>query len=43
MALQFHPDENIDVDTSKTMVMINEAKEGLKNTLRTDDAIRELV
>ena len=41
MALQFHPDKNIDLDTSKMMGMINEAKEGLKNTLRTNDTIRE--
>ena len=41
MALWFHPDKNIDVDTSKMMVMINEAKEGLKNTLRNNDAIME--
>ena len=40
MALRFHPDKNIDVDTSKMMGMINEAKEGLKNTLRNNDAIR---
>ena len=40
MALQFHPDKNIDVDTSKIMGMINEAKEGLKNTLRNNDTIR---
>ena len=41
MALQFHLDKNIDVDTSKMMGMINEAKEGLKNTLRNNDGIRE--
>ena len=41
MALRFHPDKNIGLDTSKMMVMINEAKDGLKNTLRTNDAIRE--
>ena len=41
MALRFNPDKNIDVDTSKMMGMINEAKEGLKNTLRNNDAIRE--
>ena len=41
MALRFHPDKNIDVDTSKMMGMINEAKEGLKNTLRNNDAIRQ--
>ena len=37
----FTPDKNIDVDTSKMMVMINEAKEGIKTTLRNNDAIRE--
>ena len=41
MALRFHPDKNIDVDTSKMMGTINEAKEGLKSTLRNNDAIRE--
>ena len=41
MAPRFHPDKNIGLDTSKMMVMINEAKYGLKNTLRTNDAIRE--
>ena len=41
MPLHFHPDKNIGLDTSKLMVMIKEAKEGLKNTLRTNDAITE--
>ena len=41
MALRFHPDKNIDVDTSKMKGMINEAKDGLKNTLRTNDSIRD--
>ena len=41
MAVRFHPDKNIGLDTSKMMVMINEAKDGLKNTLRNNDAIRE--
>ena len=40
MALQFHPDKNIGLDTSKMIVMINEAKDGLKNTLHTSDSIR---
>ena len=40
MALRFHPDKNIGLDTSKMMVMINEAKDGLKKTLPTNDAIR---
>ena len=37
MALRFHPDKSIDVDISKRMGMANE---GLKNTLRNNDAIR---
>ena len=41
MALRFHPDKNIGLDTSKMMVMINEAKNGLKNTLRTNYATIE--
>ena len=41
MSLQFHPDKNIHEDASKLMGMINEAKEGLKITLRNDDAIIE--
>ena len=41
MALIFHPDKNIGLDTSKMMVMINEAKDGLKNTQHNNDAIRE--
>ena len=40
MALIFYPQKNIGLDTSKMMVMINEAKDGLKNTPRTNDAIR---
>ena len=38
MSLQFHSDKNIHEDASKMMGMINEAKEGLKNTLRINDA-----
>ena len=41
MALRFHPDKNIHEDASKMMGMINKAKEGLINTLRNNDAIRE--
>ena len=41
MSLQFHSDKNIHEDASKMMGMINEAKEGLKNTLRNNDEIRE--
>ena len=41
MSLRFHPDKNIHEDASKMMRIINEAKEGLKITLRNNDAIRE--
>ena len=41
MSLRFHPDKNIHEDASKVMQMINEAKEGLEDTLRNNDAIRE--
>ena len=41
MALRFYPGKNIDVHTSKIMGTINEAKEGLNNTLRNNDAIRK--
>ena len=41
MACIFHPDENIGLDTTKMMTMINQAKDGLEDTLRTNDASRE--
>ena len=41
MSLRLHRDKNIYEDASKMMGMINEAKEGLKNTLHNNDAIRE--
>ena len=41
ISLQFHPDKNIHEDAFKMMGMINEAKEGLKITLRNNYAIRE--
>ena len=41
ISLRFHPDNNIHEDASKVMLMINEAKEGLEDTLRNNDAIRE--
>ena len=41
MSPRFHPDKNIHEDASKIMGMINEAKEGLKITLRNNDEIRE--
>ena len=41
MARRFHPDKNIGLDTTERMKMINEAKDGLEDTLRTNDASRE--
>ena len=41
MARRFHPDNNYGFDTSEIMTMINTAKEGLKNQLRKNDAVRE--
>ena len=41
MSLRFHPDKNIHEEPSKMMGMINEAKEGIKITLRNNDASRE--
>ena len=41
MACIFHPDKNIGLDTTEMMKMINEAKDGLEDTLRTNDASRE--
>ena len=41
MARRFHPDKNIGLDTIEMMKMINEAKDGLEDTLRTNDASRE--
>ena len=41
MSLRFHPDKNIHEDASKVIRIINEAKEGLEDTLRNNDAIRE--
>ena len=41
MAHRFQPDKHIGLDTTKMMTMINEAKDGLENILRTNDAIRE--
>ena len=35
MARIFHPDKNIGLDTSEMMKMINEAKFGLQDQLRT--------
>ena len=41
MAHRFHPDKNIGLETTEMMKMINEAKDGLEDTLRTNDASRE--
>ena len=41
MARRFHPDKNIGLDTTKMMTMINDAKDELEDTLRTNDASRE--
>ena len=41
MARRFHPEKNIGLDTTKIMTMINEANDGLEDTLRTNDASRE--
>ena len=41
MACRFHPDNNYGFDTSEMMTMINTAKEGLQDQLRTNDAVRE--
>ena len=40
MSLQFHPDKNIHEDASKVMWMINEAKEGLEDTLHNNYVFR---
>ena len=41
MARRFHPDKNIGLDTTEMMKMINEAKDGLEDQLRTNNASRE--
>ena len=41
MAHIFHPEKNIGLGTIEVMKMINEAKYGLEDTLRTIDASRE--
>ena len=38
MARRFHPDKNIGLDTTEMMKIINEAKDGLEDQLRTNDA-----
>ena len=41
MARRFHPGKNIGLDTTEMMKMINEAKDGLEDQLRTNDASRK--
>ena len=41
MACRFHPEKNIGLDITEMIKMINEAKDGLEDTLRTNDAIRK--
>ena len=41
MACRFHPDKNIGLDTTEMMKMINEAKDGLEDTLHTNDESRK--
>ena len=41
MARRFHPDKNIGLDTTGMMKMINQAKDGLEDQVRTNDASRE--
>ena len=40
MAHRFHPDRNFELDATEMMKIINEAKEGLEDQLRTNDASR---
>ena len=41
MSLRFHPEKHIHEDATRVMKMINEAKDGLADTLHNNDAIRE--
>ena len=41
LALQFHPDKNNHLRASAVMLMINEAKKILEDTLRYYDVMRE--
>ena len=41
MARRFHTVKNIRFDTTEMNKMINEAKDGLEDTLRTNDASKE--
>ena len=41
MARRFHPDKNIGLDTTEMMKMVNQAKDGLEDTLCTNDSSME--
>ena len=41
MARRFHPDKNIGLETTEMMKIINKDKDGLEDTLRTNDASRK--
>ena len=41
MARRFHPDNNYGFDTTEMMTMINTAKDGLRDQLRENYALRE--
>ena len=41
MARRFHPDKNIGLDTTEMTKITKESKDGLEETLRTNDEIRE--
>ena len=41
MAHIFHPDKNIGLDTTEMMKILNQTKDGLGDTLRTNDISRE--
>ena len=41
MARRFHPDTNIGLDTTETMNILNEAKNGLEDQLGNNDTSRE--
>ena len=40
MARRFHPDNNYGFDTTEMMTIINTAKDGLRDQLRENDALR---
>ena len=41
MAIRFKPDNNYGFDTTEMITTINTAKEGLKDQLHKNDALRE--